>query len=231
MSENREAGFTLIELLVALALAAMIGVVLVLSLTTARQGLAFTARTGATSAIQAARSYVRQSLLQAEPLAAAGNGPDSEASFDGTSEAMTYFSSYAPAGAYGGLYRMEIAVAGSVRFSGGFDLVVRQRLARAPVQSAAAGQPPQPAADLLRTTVLAENIKGAEFQYFVRNSAEDGTVPSWNTSWRHPSILPALVAVMVTFKPGDPRDWPRLNVPIVASAASATVCPPRTACR
>jgi prepilin-type N-terminal cleavage/methylation domain-containing protein len=215
-----DAGFTLPELLVGIALAAMISILLVQTLRSARQGLAFSERAGEIGNTLAAQTYLRHALLQAQPVTAA-NGAGSGLSFDGNAQSVSFLTSFVPRGAYSGLYRVELAIEPSPKLPSQSDLVVRQRLFRPGV---AGGDVTLPV-----TSRLVENIAGADFEYFVK-SADDGEA-DWLPSWQHPSQLPSLVGVTVRFPAGDQRTWPRLNVPLYASAASTTACPPRVACQ
>ena len=219
-NEHPSAGFTLIELLVGIALAALITVLLVQTLRSARQGLAFTQRAGEIGNTLAAQSYVRQALLQAQPLSPSG-GSAPGLSFDGNAGSVVFLTSFAPRGTYAGLYRVEIAIEPSPGRQSLYDLVVRQRLYRT---TGDGGTETLPA-----SSRLVENIAGAEFEYYAK--AGNDLEPAWQPAWQHPSQLPGLVAVTVRFPPGDARLWPRLNVPINASAVSNVTCPPRVPCR
>lgn len=219
-SEHPDGGFTLIELLVGLALAAMIAVLLVQTLRSARQGLAFTQRAGEIGNTLAAQSYVRQALLQAQPLSTS-TGSASGLSFDGNTQSVGFLTSFTPRGTYAGLYRVEFAIEPSPARQSLYDLVVRQRLYRTTGDGGAETLP--------ASSRLVENIAGADFEYYAK--AGDDTEPAWLPAWQHPSQLPGLVAVTVRFPPGDVRLWPRLNVQINASAASNVTCPPRVPCR
>lgn len=217
-------GFSLIELLIGIALAALIGVLLVQSLATARQGLAYHARLTHNGDILAARDYLQNVLLQAQPLAgnAGGNG---ELSFAGEPGMMSFLSTHVPNASYGGVYHVNLALEPSPSRDGKLDLIVRHRLYRP--RGGGSDKDDSNAS----TVALVRNITAAEFQYFVPAVSGNGqnSQLAWSPNWRHATVLPALVAITMTFSPSDSRVWPRLNVPVYAAASNVT-CPPRVAC-
>ena len=221
-----DGGFTMIELLVGVALAALIGVLLVQSLAIARQGLAYHARLARNGDILAAQTYLRNVLLQAQPLA--GNAAAAgDLSFAGEPATMSFISTYAPNAAIGGLYRIDLVVERPFPGAAMLDLIVRQQLYRPKGDDAGSGIAVTPS-----SSVLVANISAAGFQYYVPAASGAGhpLQLDWSPSWRHATELPVLVGVTMDFAPGDRRVWPRLNVPIYATAGSNINCPPRVAC-
>lgn len=216
-------GFTLIELLVGVALTALIGVLLVQSMRSARQGLAFNERAAGIGHTFAAQAYLRSALRQAQPLTAGSNDGRSNLGFRGSRRSMTFLTSYVPRSAYAGLYWVEVAIERSENRDSALDLVVRHRLYRPqggedePVWSA--------------RSILADDIRDAEFEYFAKSGDSGNDNSGWLENWTHGTHLPVLIAVEVSFRPGDSRVWPRLNVPIYAAATTRVVCAPRQPCR
>lgn len=216
-------GFTLIELLVGIALAALIGVLLVQSLRSARQALAFNERAAGIGNTFAAQAYLHNALLQAQPLTTGSNDGSSNLSFQGSPHSMKFLTSYVPRSTYGGLYWVEVAIEQSETNVLALDLVVRHRLYRprgredGPTWSA--------------KSILAENIRDAEFQYLAKSGDSGDDDSGWIDNWTHATRMPVFVAVEVDFRPGDFRVWPRLNVPIYSAATTRVICAPRQPCR
>ena len=126
-----------------------------------------------------------------------------------------------------GYLREALAQARSLPHSPGqqraFDLNLAQVIWRPPLIDAV----PQPL--VIRSTQLLSNVVNVSFAYY--GDQDDNGSIGWHASWSHPVKLPRLVAVEVTFAPGDPRRWDRLVLPIHASEAAAIDCPPRGRCR
>ena len=222
-ARHAEAGFTLIEMLVALAILALMTALIATSIGMARKALSFVEVASSEAPVAAAQSYVHAAIVQARPVQRAGVTTGRELGFAGTSEAVSFITSYGPRGQYDGLYRVVLARAPSPDHPSRFDLVVTQSLYRPP---SGGSEPPfvTPASAL-----LIENITGLSFSYFA--AAEDGSGPLWQDSWSALDQLPALVAIDVAFAPGDARKWQRMTIPTYAASSSGVPCRPRTPCQ
>ena len=195
-----EAGFTLIELLIALALLTVIASLLVNAVGSARQALNVVDRRVTQASVPAVQSVLRRLLVEARANSNATQRADPDRAFIGELNKLSFVSSFVPQGQYGGLWRYQIALDASERAGESSALVLTQQLVR-PAPSAAG--PP------LRTVVLKE-VRALSVRYF---GAEDNdSAPQWQDAWRHPSRLPRLVSVDVTFARPDGRQWPPLIV-------------------
>lgn len=215
-----EAGFSLIEVLIALVLFSLMAALLTGTIASARKALAFVEMSNAASPVAAAQGYLHSALAQARSKARIGVTDDSQLSFVGDKESMSFITSYAPRGQYDGLYHVTIGLQPSAGQSGLFDLVAVQTFDR----PSTSNQPQ----DATLHSILIENIISVAFSYL--GALEDQNKFQWQDSWSQLYRLPALVAIDVRFAKGDARIWHRLNVLIYASDSSAVSCPPRTTC-
>jgi len=198
---NAEAGFTLIELLIALALMAVIASLLVNAIASARHSLNVVDRRVMQASVPAVQSVLRQLLVAARANPDGSQRADPDRAFIGDANGLRFVSSFVPQGQYGGLWRYEIALDANERAGESSAVVLIQQLVR-PVSAAAT--PP------VRTVVLKE-VRALSLRYF---GAEDkDSVPHWQDAWRHPTRLPRLVSVDVTFVRADGRQW----TPLIAA--------------
>jgi general secretion pathway protein J len=213
-------GFTLIEMLVAVALLSIMMVLLIGAIGNARVALAFVERANVVTPVYSAQNYLRSALLQARAKQRGLDSNDREIGFLGDAQNMTFTTSFAPNGQFGGLYQVRI---GLERSAGGqsYELIVTQALDRPASNDERAAVPK------LRA-VLIENVEAVAFSYF--GPKEDKPAPEWLDGWSQTYRLPALVSIELKFARGDSRTWYRLIVPLFASDASAIPCPPRVPC-
>ena len=195
-----EAGFTLIELLIALTLLTVIASLLVNAVGSTRQALNVVDRRVTQASVPAVQSVLRRLLVEARANSDATQRADPDRAFIGELNKLNFVSSFVPQGQYGGLWRYQIALDASERAGESSALVLTQQLVRP--ASSAPGSP-------LRTVVLKE-VRALSVRYF---GAEDkDSAPQWQDVWRHPSRLPRLVSMDVTFVRPDGRQWPTLIV-------------------
>jgi len=195
-----EAGFTLIELLIALTLLTVIASLLVNAVGSARQALNVVDRRVTQASVPAVQSVLRRLLVEARANPDATQHADPDRAFIGAPDKLRFLSSFVPQGQYGGLWRYEIVLDASAGAGQSSAVVLNQQLVRP--ASSTAGPP-------LRTVVLKE-VRALSVRYF---GAEDkDSAPQWHETWRHPSRLPRLVSVDVTFVRADGRQWTPLVV-------------------
>jgi general secretion pathway protein J len=199
-AKDAEAGFTLLELLIALALLTVIASLLVNAVGSARQAINVVDRRVTQASVPAVQSVLRRLLVEARANPDAAQYADPDRSFAGEPNKLRFVSSFVPQGQYGGLWRYEIALEASERASESSALVLTQQLVRP--ASPATGQP-------LLTVVLKE-VRALSVRYFGAEGKD--SAPQWQDAWRHPSRLPRLVSVDVTFLRADGRQWTPLIV-------------------
>ncbi|WP_045835012.1 prepilin-type N-terminal cleavage/methylation domain-containing protein [Hyphomicrobium sp. 99] len=197
-----DAGFTLIEMLVSLALLALISATLIQMINGARRALNFADRTNSAVPIMNAQNYLHNALIHALGVA-------------GDSDHIAFTTSYAPLGAYQGLYRVSIGP--SPNGHGGFDLVAEQELVRQETNT--------PAATPHLRSRLIENIAGVSFSYFTKH---DEGEDSWQSDWI--SGMPTMISVDVRFPRNDVRRWQPMIVSIAAADTNGIRCPNRVNC-
>jgi prepilin-type N-terminal cleavage/methylation domain-containing protein len=201
-----DAGFTLIEMLVALGLTAVIAVMILESIRGARQASAQINKVTAETSVVAVQSYLRNVIASVRPMALQDpNSPD-DAVLRGSADKLTFISSYAVAGQYGGLYlsTIERAPAAAPNGAGGetSDLVIRQRLYRP-------WDFQKKASDLKsETVVLLTGITALSVRYYGEDGEQAGA--AWANVWRNRAKLPQLISIDVGFADKDPRRWPTL---------------------
>ena len=197
---DAEAGFTLIELLIALTLLTVIASLLVNAVGSARQALNVVDRRVTQASVPAVQSVLRRLLVEARANSDATQRADPDRAFIGELNKLSFVSSFVPQGQYGGLWRYQIALDASERAGESSALVLTQQLVRP--ASSAPGSP-------LRTVVLKE-VRALSVRYF--GPEDKDSAPQWQDVWRHPSRLPRLVSMDVTFVRPDGRQWPTLIV-------------------
>lgn len=202
-----EAGWTLLELLVGLVLLSLITVLLTQSLRTGRNALVAVERQSSEVTVEVVQSYLRRAITQAR-LVRLPDGRSDAPLIAAEPQQLQFVTAYVPAGQYGGLYTLALALQPAAR-GGGFDLVETRTLLRPPPRPGA----PEPARPQLSSTLL-RNLADLKLGYFGLRDEENAA--QWGTDWRSPAHLPRLIAVEVTFAKGDRRHWPPL---IIAPAA------------
>jgi general secretion pathway protein J len=217
-----DAGFTLLEMLVGLVLLSLTATLLTVSLSAGRTALNAVSRINATLPIAATQSYLRQALAQAQAQQASLSSNGADLNFTGMPQSVAFNTSHAPQGQFEGLYRVEIGLVARDQ-RGVSDLNLAQVLWRPPVNGS------NPPVLVKRATQLIGNVASVGFAYF--GDMDDNAGASWHNQWSHPVKLPTMVALDVTFAPGDPRRWDRLILPVYAAESAAVVCPPRGRCR
>jgi general secretion pathway protein J len=218
-----ESGFTLLEMLVGLVLLSLTGALLAASLRTGRTALSTVSRVNETMQVAASQSYLREALAQARSLPHSPVVNGAVGSFAGNTKVIAFTTTHAPQGQFEGLYRVEISLVVATERLRAFNLNMAQVIWRPPLVDTA----PQPL--VIRTTQLLSNVADVSFAYY--GDQDDNGSVDWHASWSHPVKLPRLVAVDVTFAPGDPRRWDQLVLTVHAAEAAAINCPPRGACR
>jgi general secretion pathway protein J len=191
--EEGQAGFALVEVLVSLALAALVGVLLVETVRLA--GRTATAVTGAERAgqVQAVRDHLQRTLGSLASRHVDGSLPALQGTGDGLSASIAADNTLErPADIVASLATVP-------RPEGGFDLIERQ----IPLEAL------QGAAGTARSEVLLPGIAGLALQYF--GSPAKGRPSAWFPAWIRTDRQPELVEVRIAFGPGDRRRW----VPLV----------------
>lgn len=206
-------GFTLLEVLVSLTLLALIAAALAQAIFGARAALGIIDRSTAQTPIMAAQSYLRAVVSQARMVSDPHLGP--QAVFVGSATEMAFFSTYAPASAYQGVYRVSIRAVQTG--AGKFDLLVDQQISRAAAKEGQA----RPGA----TAVLLRNAAAISFAYPAQDTTTEGPSDVWRGSG-----LPEFVSIDVRFPAGDPRSFSRMTISPELAAASKLNCPARVEC-
>lgn len=194
MAEGREAGFTLVEMIVCLALASLIGLLMLGTMRAAGTASATAALSAGAEDVQTVRDHLRRTLGSLARRRIDGSGPSLLGRPDGLHAAL---------GADRTLERgLELAVslASVPRAEGVFDLVET----RSPLEPEPGGAPWR------QSEVLLDGVAGVGLRYFGQTT--DGAPPAWQTVWLRADRLPVLVEIQVLFAPADRRRWPPLLV-------------------
>lgn len=197
-------GFTIVELVVALILLSMITALLVEAIAWGRRARVLienASASGSVAAVQhALRSYLAQARIRASSADARGGTPG----FIGSSERIRFVSSYAPAGQYGGLYDVEIAIEPRPGQPAPRVLSLRQQL----VQLTNSNDGPSLGDGL--THDLLTTVRRGRFRFF--GSADSSEAPRWHDTWPEPSRLPRLVSINLELDSAETKSWPQLTV-------------------
>lgn len=194
-AESQDAGFTLVEMLVALALAALIGVMLLQALQVTGTIAGTAARLGADEEVQAVRDHLRRALGDLGGRRPNGSIPPLQGGADG----LTGLVAASREAERAGETRMDLRV---LPGETGLRLVETRRPDRA--SEGTAGEPV--------TELLLDGLRGLEIRYF--GPPGPRLAPLWTTEWTRRDALPALVEVRIAFAPSDRRRWAPLLVPV-----------------
>lgn len=195
---DREAGFTLVETLVCLALAGLIGVLLLNAVRIAGGASAAAARAAGAEEVQSVRDHLRRTLGSLAQRRADGSRPTLRGGPDGLVAAL------APDQTLERPTELAVTLARVPGRDGTFDLVE----SRAEVEGLP-GQPPAP-----RSEVILGRIAGLALRY--HGAPSDGARPAWSPAWSRPDRPPLIVEIQVAFAPADHRRWPPLLIALEA---------------
>ncbi len=193
-AEARQAGFTLVETLVCLALAGLIGVLLLNAVRIAGGASAAASRAAGAEEVQSVRDHLRRtlgSLAQRRPDGSRptlGGGPDRLVAMlapDRTLERPT---------------EVAATLALVPGLAGGLDL--RESRSEREGTGEAIGE------------VILGRIAGLAIRYY--GAPSDGARPLWQQSWSRTDRAPLLVEIQVAFLPQDRRRWPPLLIALEA---------------
>lgn len=193
MAEDREAGFTLVEMLVCLAVAALIGTLLVNAVRISGIASAAIARATAAEEVQSVRDHLRRTLGSLARRRAEGERP----ALLGGPAALS--ARIGPDRSVARSAELVIALATVARADGGYDLV--ERRAAPDAGSAENGGRPE---------ILLERVAGLAIRYF--GAPSRNVRPGWHAAWAAPDRQPTLLEIEVAFEAADRRRWPPLLV-------------------
>lgn len=187
-------GFALVEVLVSLALAALMGVLLVETVRIAGRTSAAVAAAEGTGQVQAVRDHLRRTLGSLAGRHMDGTLPVVQGGPEALSAAI------APDRSLERPTEIVASLAPAPRPDGSADLVER----RLPLETL------QGMAATARTEVLMERVAGVGLRYF--GAPAKGLPSSWLTAWTRADRHPDLIEVQVAFLPGDRRRWAPLVI-------------------
>ncbi|MGX7703358.1 prepilin-type N-terminal cleavage/methylation domain-containing protein [Methylobacterium sp. Gmos1] len=197
----RQAGFTLVETLVCLALAGLIGVLLLNAVRIAGGASAAAARAAGAEEVQSVRDHLRRtlgSLAQRRPDGRPdGRRPTLRGGPDGLVAAL------APDQTLERPTEIALTLAQVPTGGGAFDLLESRSEAEAPPGQAAASH-----------EAILGRIAGLALRYY--GAPADGAAPLWLPAWSRPDRPPLLVEIQVAFPPADSRRWPPLLIALDA---------------
>lgn len=194
----RQAGFTLVETLVCLALAGLIGVLLLNAVRIAGGASAVAARAAGAEEVQSVRDHLRRTLGSLAQRRPDGRRPTLRGGPDGLVAALAPDQT---------LERPTEITVTLTRVPGGrgADDLLESR-------SEADALPGQPATT--RREAILGRIAGLGFRYY--GAPADGARPLWLPAWSRPDRPPLLVEIQVAFPPADSRRWPPLLIALDA---------------
>lgn len=203
-----DSGFTLIEVLVASGLLAIVASLIVASINGSNLALASLKRNLVSDEMPLAQNFVRSAITGVRPVPGVVGPDGGSGSLIGTESELALVTTQATASRPGGLFELTIALVPSSTRAGLFDLVANIALHRSPNSD-----PPSPPVPT-HSARLATGVLDARFTYF--GVAKEAQTAAWLESWPDASRLPLMVALDVTFAPGDARTWPHLVAPLAA---------------
>jgi general secretion pathway protein J len=204
-----QSGFTLLEVLVAIGLLALLLALAYGSIRAAvhatRSGEALIARS---EEMRAAQTFLRRQFAAIMPLPFETNLYDGlQFLFEGNAEAISFV---APMPGYlsrGGPHAQRLAVVNQ-RGSLQLEFTHSQLNGFEPGDIIGGGREP---------VVLAAGLASARFEF--RQREADGLLGPWSSEWNLPGVLPQQVRLQVEFPQDDLRQWPPLEVPVLAAAS------------
>ena len=202
----RQAGFTLVETLVCLALAGLIGVLLLNAVRIAGGASAAAVRAAGAEEVQSVRDHLRRTLGSLAQRRPDGRRPTLRGGPDGLVAALAPDQSLErPTEIAVTLAQVPSQVPSQVpRGGGAFDLVESR--------SEAEALPGQPMA--ARREAILGRIAGLGLRYY--GPSAEGARPIWLPAWSRPDRPPLLVEIQVTFPPADSRRWAPLLIALDA---------------
>lgn len=206
-SRAREPGFTLLEMLIALALLSLIATLILAAIQGTGRALDVANRQAEVGSIGSAQMVLRQILSQAQPIKFTAERPEDARMLDGGPATIRLITSFAAGGQYGGLLDTELALTAA---DTGANLVIRQSVLRRAAASASL------ATAQGNSAVILKGIAKLSIRYFGRPN-DDETQLAWSATWISTFRLPSLIALDITFPPGDPRIWPELVIAVPAA--------------
>ncbi|TNC15850.1 general secretion pathway protein GspJ [Methylobacterium terricola] len=189
-----EAGFTLVETLVCLALAGLIGVLLLNAVRIAGGAAAAASRAAGAEEVQSVRDHLRRTLGSLAQRRPDGRRPTLRGGPDGLVAAL------APDQTLERPTELAVTLSRVPGRDGAFDL--RESRTEAEIM------PGQPAA--LRAEVILGRIAGLVLRYY--GAPSEGARPVWLPAWSRPDRQPLIVEIQVAFPPADRRRWPPLLI-------------------
>lgn len=194
----RQAGFTLVETLVCLALAGLVGVLLLNAVRIAGGASAAAARAAGAEEVQSVRDHLRRTLGSLAQRRPDGRRPTLRGGPDGLVAAL------APDQTLERPTEIAMTLA-PIPAGGAVDLLESRGEA-----AALAGQPAAPPS----SEVILGRIAALSFRYY--GAPADGAAPLWLPAWSRPDRPPLLVEIQVAFPPADNRRWPPLLIALDA---------------
>jgi general secretion pathway protein J len=194
-----EAGWTLIEMLIALVLLSLITILVTSSVYSSRRAIDQAEIRNDEISVGVVETYLRQALSQAQPVKPLNSAVDAPL-IEAHLNELRLITSYAPAGRFGGLYAIDLHLA---RNNGNrsYDLVETRTLYRPQPDPGLPG-PARPSS----RSYLLQDVSAIRFHYFgIRDDHQE--IPEWYDEWTHPTQLPNLIELQVSFARGDGRRW------------------------
>ncbi|KMO15583.1 prepilin-type N-terminal cleavage/methylation domain-containing protein [Methylobacterium platani] len=189
-----QAGFTLVETLVCLALAGLIGVLLLNAVRIAGGAATAAARAAGAEEVQSVRDHLRRTLGSLAQSRPDGSRPTLRGGPDGLVAAL------APDQTLERPTELAVTLARVPGRAGAFDL--RE------IRVEAEARPDRPAAP--RSEAILGGIGGLVLRYY--GAPTKGARPAWLPAWSRPDRPPLLVEIQVAFSPADRRRWPPLLI-------------------
>ena len=202
---RRAKGFTLVELLVVMTLFGLLSLALVGGLRFGtRAWEAGAARGQALSEIEIMQGVIRRQLGEViQPELEGAETPESVI-FAGAADSLELFTYFPGHRGVGGRNYFRLAILPNDKL---MRLDLSWRLYRA---DGSLYENPGDDGDSGEERQLIVGIESAEFSYF--GASDRDREPDWQDRWDLEEKLPDLVALRITFPPGDRRYWPELIV-------------------
>lgn len=204
---RRPKGFTLVELLVVMTLFGLLSLALVGGLRFGtRAWEAGAARGEALSQIEVVQGVIRRQLGEVVPPALEGARTSESVVFAGAADSLEFFTYFPGHRGAGGRNYFRLAI---LPDDEQMRLDLSWRLYRAD-GSLYENADAEDDGDSGEERKLIAGIESAEFRYF--GALDRDREPDWHDEWDLEEKLPELVALTITFSPGDRRYWPELIV-------------------